>query len=809
MKRQFSLICQRWPRLWSGVVASICLLGLQLSGVMQTLVGLNDLALFRLRGPQTWDERVVVIGIDGESLDAFNEMKWSRDLYADLLTAIAPAEPRVIGFSFLFTHRTERDRTLADAIAQSPPVVLGVAWDSKGELQVPPPIIERQTAAVGHITEFVQVQGIAQQETLVRHQVPSLAWALTALAGAPELDQLDPTQPLWINWSASTTHVPTYSFLDVLQGEIPEAALRDKIVIVGMTAPGFDTVKTPFDIYPPSSKVYVHAAIVSNLLQGSYLKPIGFPPQMQHWWLYLGWGLLLSRVLAERRMRMQLAIGLGVIVVWFGIGLMAFHANYLLPMIAPILLTAITMGISILYWESQIKHLLSEQTRSDPITQLPNRAAFLRSLKITTQRTKEQAHCQFGVIFVDIDRFNSINTNQGHAIGNEVLRTLAQRLRNFTKMLPYSTTLAHLGADEFTLLCRFPEVIDIMPLLKQLSDCVQVPFVLPSGQELFYQVSIGAALSWQSPLDYQTLLLHAEAAMYQARLQRSSNNYAIFNEHLHRGAIALWQLELDLRQTLQNTYSSQDWQTLTKQGFYLEYQPIVSLATGKIYGFEALVRWQHPQRGLLSPLDFIPLAEETGMITLLGQWVLYRACYQLRAWRMTFPQYADLMITVNLSPIQLLWHGVVEQVGQVLSTTGLDSKALHLEITENTLMENSESAIALLEQLRYQGIELCLDDFGMGYSSLSRLKSLPITMLKIDRSFVQQLGEEAASRQIINTILDLSHQLKMTVVAEGIESRPQLDYLRTMGCDYGQGYLFAKPLNAEMVEQLLRSNPQW
>ena len=246
-----------------------------------------------------------------------------------------------------------------------------------------------------------------------------------------------------------------------------------------------------------------------------------------------------------------------------------------------------------------------------------------------------------------------------------------------------------------------------------------------------------------------------------------------------------------------------------ESSFLLHYQPIISLETGKISGFEALVRWQHPQRGMVSPVDFIPLAEETGLITLLGQWILREACYQLRTWHQMFPLKSPAIMVVNLSTIQLQQLELLPQIKSILQETGLDSRYLKLEITESGIMENTEATTELLEQLKASGIQLSIDDFGTGYSSLWRLQHLPVDTLKIDQSFIRQTTNNDETWEIIQIIITLAHKLRMTVVAEGIEKEEQLEKIKHLQCDYGQGYLFSKPLDASDATALLAEDPEW
>jgi EAL domain-containing protein (putative c-di-GMP-specific phosphodiesterase class I) len=284
--------------------------------------------------------------------------------------------------------------------------------------------------------------------------------------------------------------------------------------------------------------------------------------------------------------------------------------------------------------------------------------------------------------------------------------------------------------------------------------------------------------------------------MYRAKSQGSAR-YEIFNPDMHARAVALLQLETDLRNAFE------------RQEFRLQYQPIVSLETGIIIGFEALLRWQHPQHGLQNPAEFIAAAEETGLLTHIYQWVLCTACSHLRNWQLKLPETLPLIISVNLSGKQFNQTNLIDQINQILQETGLDASSLRLEITEGAIMDSAESAATMLLQIRELGVQLSIDDFGTGYSSLGRLHHFPINGLKIDRSFVSQMGSKAGNSDIVETIVTLAHKLGVDVTAEGVETAEQLAQLKALKCDYGQGYFFSQPLDSEAAEVLIVANPQW
>jgi len=336
------------------------------------------------------------------------------------------------------------------------------------------------------------------------------------------------------------------------------------------------------------------------------------------------------------------------------------------------------------------------------------------------------------------------------------------------------------------------EAIDVAERLQQ---ALALPFNL-NGHEVFTTVSIGIALSSTGYERPEEVLRDADTAMYRAKVLGKAR-HEVFDKTMHTFAMNLLQMETDLRRAIE------------RKEFVLHYQPIVSLETGTISGFEALIRWQHPERGFVSPDEFISIAEETGLIIPIGQWVLEEACRQIRDWQKQFPQYPPLQISVNLSSKQFVNSDLIDQIRKVIEETGIDPYSLKLEITESMVMENFDSAIEMLQQLRKLGIELSIDDFGTGYSSLSYLHRFPISTLKIDRSFVSCMNDNSENGEIVRTIVMLARSLKMNVVAEGVENKEQLAQLAALECEYGQGYYFSRPLAVEGAAKLLAEHKSY
>lgn len=441
----------------------------------------------------------------------------------------------------------------------------------------------------------------------------------------------------------------------------------------------------------------------------------------------------------------------------------------------------------------QAEEQLRQNAFHDALTGLPNRVLFMDRLNLAVEQAKRHEDYLFAVLFLDLDRFKVINDSLGHLLGDQLLFIIAGRLK---ACLRPTDTVARLGGDEFTILLEdIEDISDAIRVADRVEQELTLPFEL-EGQEVFTSASIGIALSATGYDQPEDVLRDADLAMYRAKNQGSAR-YEIFNPDMHARAVALLQFETDLRNALE------------RQEFRLLYQPIVLLSTGRIIGFEALIRWQHPQYGLLLPAEFIPAAEETGLITRICQWVIRVASTQLRRWQLQLPTTPLLIISLNLSSKQFTQFNLTNQINQILQETGLDAAGLRLELTEGAIMDNAESAAVMLLQLRELGVQLSIDDFGTGYSSLSRLHEFPINGLKIDRSFVSQIGVGQGNSAIVSTIVTLAHKLGVDVTAEGVETAEQLAQLRALNCEYGQGHFFSLPLDSEAAEALIVANPQW
>ncbi|WP_051261088.1 EAL domain-containing protein [Desulfovibrio inopinatus] len=429
----------------------------------------------------------------------------------------------------------------------------------------------------------------------------------------------------------------------------------------------------------------------------------------------------------------------------------------------------------------------------DSLTGLPNRALFEDRLGQVCRRYKRDSAASFSLLFLDLDHFKHVNDSLGHVVGDELLTEVAERI---VSTLRSFDTLARLGGDEFVLLLENTQGLDdAQAAVKRIQDVLASPITVVNS-DIFVEVSIGIVVSGHPDKTPGELLRDADAAMYRAK-SLGRGRAEVFNDDLHKQAMDRLHLESELKKAVEH------------QEFIVFYQPIVHLDTGKIHGFEALVRWESLTRGLVPPGMFIPHMENSGLIIDVGAFVLEHALQTAKMWRETIPGYEHLFMSVNLAVRQLTKPGIVDDVAEVLTRWPCPRGSLKLEITESGIMENFHVAQSILADLRELGVRLSIDDFGTGYSSLSYLHRLPFDSLKVDRSFVTLLQQKAENLEITKTIVALAHSLSKDIIAEGVETPNQLNTLRHLGCEYGQGYLFAKPLPATEAEQLLKNQPSW
>jgi diguanylate cyclase (GGDEF)-like protein/PAS domain S-box-containing protein len=432
----------------------------------------------------------------------------------------------------------------------------------------------------------------------------------------------------------------------------------------------------------------------------------------------------------------------------------------------------------------------------DSLTGLPNRSLFMdrldHALELACRTEFGLPLSVYAVIFLDLDRFKNINDGLGHLVGDRLLIHTAERLRT---CLRSSDTIARLGGDEFAILLEEIQEPDrAVQVAERIQKVLAQPFYI-DGNEIFTSASIGITLGHQRYQQAEELLRDADMAMYHAKLNGKAG-YAVFTEAMHASIVDRLKIENDLRRAVE------------RQEFRLHYEPIVELESGNIIGFEALIRWYHPERGMVSPAAFIPIAEETGLILPIGKWVLQEACRQMQEWHQTIPTAHDYSINVNVSARQWMHSNLIGQVQQTLRDTGLEAQYLRLEITENVLIDNGEMIKAVMVHLQQLGVAICLDDFGTGYSSLSYLHNFPVDILKIDRSFIGRIGANGENAELVQTIMAMARALSITAIAEGAETEHQLQALRKLECRFGQGWYFSRAVDSAAATRLIIDQEQ-
>ena len=444
---------------------------------------------------------------------------------------------------------------------------------------------------------------------------------------------------------------------------------------------------------------------------------------------------------------------------------------------------------------------ITEGKVTDPLTGLPNRLLFIDRLGRLIKRAKRRKDRLFAVLFLDLDGFKLINDSLGHLVGDQLLLAVSSRLEKSLRLtdtvarLGETFTMARLGGDEFTvLLDDLKDLGDARVTADRLINVLTSPFLL-GGKEVFTSASIGIALSNAAYENPEDMLRDADTAMYRAK-SLGKARYEVFDADMRASLVARLQVETDLRHGLE------------REEFCNFYQPIVALDSGRIVGFEALLRWQHPTRGLIGPEEFIPVAEETGLIRELGWWNLREACRQLSEWKADSDNYANFTMNVNLSAKQFLQPNLVEEIRDLIRELAFSPETLRLEITESTVMLDPLATTKMLRQIKSLGILLAIDDFGTGYSSLSYLHRFPLDTIKIDRSFISGTSD-VVGMEIAQTIMPMAKNLKLDVIAEGVETIEQMALLKKLQCKYAQGYYFSKPLSAAEAAELLAGAPVW
>ena len=763
---------------------------------------------------RTAADRIVVIAITEEDIQSQKRWPISDRVFAQALAQLQQHTPRVIGLGIYRDVPHEPGTEALKRQLQQDNVITITHLDHLGDATVPSPlevpehrvgftdfvvdpdgVVRRHFmfAALGeqHLYSFslrLAEKFLAQQDVQVNADSDAI-WLgntrfphISANAGGYQTIDAEGYQTL-VRYRASEKVAKQLTLSQVLAGDFDPSWINDSIVIIGTTAHSQkDLFYTPFSssrhgaLVTPG--VVLHAQMTHQLLSAvldarSLLRV--WPQWGEVLWV-LGWGLC-AGIIAWRFTHV------GALVVAAGVGLIGlstitlvlFSQSIWVPLALPVTTFEVTIAGLLVYREFR-------KSFYDSTTGLPNRALIIQELQ---QLLEQASPTSVAVILLDIDKFKIFNESFGLQVGDRLLQIMSKRIQ---KSIPANAKIARIAGDEFVVLIRNPSQQEsVISLAKILTNKMAKPVTLPSAhgeQKFFPTVSTGIAFSHSQGTEHQRLnaedlLRDAQTAVSRAKLQ-GRGNYEIFAQDMRTHLSNRLGLEADLREAL------------VRQELFLCYQPLISLDDMCLAGFEALIRWQHPKRGIISPAEFIPIAEDTGLIIPIGQWVLETACRQAQQWHQQFPTH-PLFISVNVSGRQFSQTDLAEQIAQILESTQLNPKDLKLELTESVVMDNVEASIEVLLKLKALNIQLGIDDFGTGYSSLSYLHRFPIDTLKIDRSFVMEMESPNGTAELVKTIIALGHNLGMNVVAEGIETESQSAKLRTLQCEYGQGYLFAKP----------------
>ncbi len=828
--RSAQLLLWRWLQQYGYMLialgVALAVIGIRQLGGLQGL----ELKLFdsRVRHSVTDVELpdVVVVGINEVDIKRHNHWPLSDDTVAEVLENLQVYQPAVIGLDIYrdIDYPPGRERLAKQLAMKNVYGVYDVGLDPTRSTPAPKGMDPARTGFADFVAD---IDGVIRRNFMFASIKPNKFYALglqlslhvlrkrygpdifdTSWEGLTIAGKLFPTLPqnaggyqnedmtgyqVMLQYQAKNEAIRQVSLTDVLKNEVNPAWFKDKVVLIGTVAPSikdtfFTSLNTQAEAVATTPGVIVHAHAVSQILsvvEGEY-SLIWTWTQWQEM-LWIGFWCLLGSVLVWHIQRFVLltlssAIALSVLVT---IGWSMFLHNGWIPVV-PAVLGFVTVV------SSTIAYQVFYRTYYDPLTSLPNRVSGLKRLQYYLNERNASAP-MVALLLIDLDSFKSVNESLGVKVADQLLRIVAKRI---VCQIP-TASVARVGGDKFSLILpsisHTQEAISTTAhLQKSLMDSIYI-----GGQLVRTTISIGIALH-QKGLGYRAheLLQDAHRALGKAK-NSGRERHEVFNETMRIHSVSQFQLEMELR------HAGEDKQ------FQLYYQPIINLDSGYIAGFEALIRWQHPERGIVPPNDFIGIAEDTGMILAMGDWILNEACYQTRQWQQLFPRTHPLFISVNLSSRQFMQQDLAMRISTIVQHHQIDPRGIKLELTESVAMKDVESAIRQLLRLKEKGLHISLDDFGTGYSSLSYLHRLPIDSLKIDKSFVDRMESISENADIVGTIVSLGHRLKLDIIAEGVETSAQACLLKQLRCQYAQGYFFAKPLPENQVTKLLHQNKRW
>lgn len=765
--------------------------------------------------------QVVVVAIDDASLQTLGRWPWSRKRHAQLLDRLTAMGARAVGIDILFpeaqTDDPQADVLLAQALTRNDHTVLVVAPMQQTPLDpitemLPLPELAAAAKAMGHVDVELDQDGLCRRFFLYAGvgdaRWPALALAMLMIGGdAPDTSRLQESVTSSIQssdgWLRKYRRLIPYahrgerpkllSYADVLAGRVPKSAIHDKYVLVGATATGLgDVISTPASrSHERMSGVELNAHILSGLLQGNGIYELpGFYQSIVTSIMILA--ITVVVIMSPLRMGfISMLAGLVLVVLITVVLVVAWQ--WWFPPIVPLLMISLSWPLWSLWQlgvESRLRlrllQRLEHQAQHNIATGLPNHGMLEDRLRAFNNTDSSIS----GIAALMVVHFNwpgSASIILGRPMGDPLLKTISDRLRAAVKGEKF---IAHLNGDDFAiLLTGLTNSTAVNLAASDLLKELQKPLVQDS-QQLLLAPQIGVSIWPEDGRDGMTLLRNAYTAMFKSRIDDT--------EHLCLYSADIGQ-QLKVRSELEQALVY----ALERGEFEVHYQPQVSARSGRIIGVEALLRWQSPMLGWVGPDAFIPVAEHVGLINTIGNWVLDTACRQLKQWKQE--GLGPLRLAVNVSPLQFIIPGLPGNMRSLIEKTGIAPKELELEITESSLMHDIDSAVRVMKQIKQQGMELAIDDFGTGYSSLSSLRHFPLDRLKIDQSFIREIGKDADATEITLTILAMGKQLGLGVIAEGIETVEQAEFLRQHGCDEFQGFLFSKPLCAEDLATLLRS----
>ncbi|MEO1671615.1 MAG: EAL domain-containing protein [Cyanobacteria bacterium J06631_2] len=807
------------------IFIALATMGVRRLGALQALELLAYDWMVNLHNQDKTDPRLLIVEITDQDIEQQKNFPITDDAIAKALKSLQQHQPKVIGFDlYREVAYPPGTSSLRQELQKDNVVVIQLIGTGDNSLSAPPGVAPEQIGfndivideddvlrrnlmyvqfGAEEITEMysfslrlsLKYLEDRQSKLQVHDDHLQIGKAKFADLGANSGGyQLHPGETLgWqilINYQ-SPNIAQRVTLSQVLAGEVDPDLIKDKIVLIGTSAPSIkDIYATPYSGARSSMPgVVAHAQMTSQILD-VVLNDASLFWFWSEWaeglWI---WGWSVVAVAIAWRLKHPLTI---ILCGMAGVGslIVTCATTFAFAGWIPLIPAAISLTFTI---ASVLGYKALYSLLYDSLTGLPNRSLFAKQLKELKQKNQKSKGF-IGILCLDLDRFKLINDGLGYQAGDRVLLETTERLQ---ANLNSKAVLARVGADEFAIAITTDEdIVQAIELANKLDKALAIPYKL-SEQDIFTSASIGLAFNRLGEnFQPEELLQASHTAMYQAKASGKSR-HEVFATKMHEQALKRLQLEADLNQAIIN------------EEFELVYQPIVCLKTGVLTGFEALVRWQSPTRGFVSPGAFIPVAEETGLIVPMGAWILTTACKQMQQWREEFSQAESVVISVNLSSRQFSQADLIAQVQETLITTELPGANLKLEITESMVMDDVEKTIELLHELKKLDIKISMDDFGTGFSSFSYLHRFPTDTLKIDRSFVSNMSLGMKNQDIVHTIVILAHRLGMNVIAEGIETRKEQDILYQFNCEYGQGYFFAQPLGLKDATNLFILDKKW